>query len=353
MYTAIKGGWKMSKRMLVVFSFAFIVTLFFGKNHLVVLAETEEFADLPICETVDAQMESEIESVLEILSAKDFDQLTERINDLLATTELLEEEKGLMEVAGCLLDESEEKLLQIKVNGYHSLLVFAIQMKEEKDIQFEELSFEMSDTDLLLDVEGVLEEDEGTVYIVHDSSINPGRAILARDIRTMDKELKDWEENTPPPVVEITEAMASSSYAFLQNPIEKLMDSVDRYFTGKDEVERDYFVDGAWINASFFNMSFSIITFEESNWNTMNMVQYYPMWETYAMIDRAAQVHEEFPDYFYPKELIERGDWNGIVAYFKRYKSDMIARDSSLYYYIASDDLFDKESFEELVESKK
>ncbi len=336
--------------MLVVFSFAFIFYLLFGKNQLVIFAETEEFSDLPICETVDAQMESEIESVLEILIAEDFGQLTERINDLLASTELLEEEKGLMEVAGCLLDVSEEKLLQIKVNGYHSLLVFVIQMKEEKDIQFEELSFEMSDTDWLLDVEGTLEGDDGTVYIVHDSSINPGSAILARKIRTMERELKELEENTPPPILEITEAMASSAYTFLQNPIEKLMDSVDRYFTGKDEVEREFFVDGARINASFFNMGLSIITFEENSWETMNMVQYYPLYETYAMIDRAAQVHEEFPDYYYPKEIMERGDWNGIVAYFKRYKSDMIARNHELYYYIVSDELFDKESFEELIE---
>lgn len=202
-------------------------------------------------------------------------------------------------------------------------------------------------------MEGTLTGDDGQVFIQHDLSLNPGIEIRSREIHLMERrenELEEYESSAP---LKITGTIASSAYAFIQNPIEKFMDSVDRYHIGKDEKEEEYFVNGARLNAGKHKMGLSIITYEKSNWETMNLVQYYPLSITYDMLDRAAQVHEEFPDYWYPKDLIEQGHWNGIVAYYKKNKVDMIGENHKLYHYIMSEELLWNESFEELVEEVK
>lgn len=342
----------MSKRNWIVFSLVLIVSLFYGIDPQLYAAETKKHTFIPRCETVDDETEKKIESILEILQAEDYGKLTDRVNELLASTELLEEEKNILEVAFCLEEVAEDSHLTGKVNSYLSLLVYGIQKKEEEDIQFEEVIFIPDEKMMHLQIEGTLQDKDEKVFIDHYYSQNAGSTYRNLELHFMEERLKELERNSSL-LLTITSGLASSAQAVLQNPIEKFMAIVDSIFTEKAEDEQELFEEESAIHASLFNMRFALIREEISNWEQMNMVEYYPGNATYFMIERANQVHEELPDYWYPKEEIEQGDWNGIVTYYEKYRDAMAEYDYELYEYIISDGFHNSSNFEELIERVK
>lgn len=332
----------MSRWISVVGSVGLFVFLIFGIDEIALTAETKKSTHAVRCEAVDEQLEKELEPILEILIEEDVDRLTERVNEL-AATDLLEDEKNRIESADCLAEVYENHTFYVKVNGYHSLLTFATQMKEKEDVQFEEITFS-TDGDSLLQIEGVLKDTDEKVFIDHDLPI-----FLADDYSTKEEQNEAEEK---PFMLAITEGVASSAQAFLQNPIEGFMQFVDGFFTEEADEEQQRLIDKSINAARVFTFNFSVIRFGADKWEPLTMVEYYPSNTSYAIFDRAAQVHEELPDYWYPKEEIERGDWNEVVAYYNKHETEMMDFDYDLYMYIVDYD-YKPDDFEEIIEKVK
>lgn len=344
----------MRKRLWILCFIALLVFLFYGMDQRVLTADMREEEFNPHCEKLDAPNEKEIQSMIDIFKEEDYDRLTQRVNEMSASMELLEDEQNRLEVALCLESVYDERELKAKINGYHSLLSFVMHMKEEQeDIQFEEITFTIPKIELYLQVEGTLKDRDEKVTIEHDFSFIPGDGYDSRELRLNKEKLRDMEENSPPFYLKVTEGLAFRTLEVLQNPIEKLMLFVNSFFTKQSEVEQKQFTTDALVYSTYFGINVAVITFEESPWETLRMREYYPFSKTYSVIERAKNVHEELPDYWYPKDAIERGDWNEIVAYYKKHREEMYDFDRELYDYIFTDMFRESSGFEDLIQKVK
>lgn len=339
----------MSRWMRAIGSIALLVLLFLGINQSVLNAETEGNKRTPHCETIDEEAKSDMEMLLEMFQAGDIDALTDRLNELSTSTALLEDELDVLEIAICLDDVYTNSDVHAGINVYHSFVTFALQMEE--DIQFEEIIVTPFYNDAYIQVEGKLKDMDENVRIDHYYAFRSPEAYGDQERRLKEEEERAQEET--PLILSIANDLASHAYAIFQNPMEKFMGTVDSFFTDKAELEEEVFERESRINAGSFNMSFSLITFGEDKWEPLNMVEYYPSISTVPTIERMEEVLEELPDYWYPTEEIERGDWNGVIAYFEKHHPAMIDYDRELYGYIFGNAFRDSRNFEELIERVK
>lgn len=341
----------MSRQMWGMFSVALIGLLLFGVHQTTLTADSLAHEFTPACDTIDQQTKDTIKDIGQIFEDDDLRTLTDRVNELVTSTSALEEEVRALEVAICLDEVYEDTILSANINGYHSLLLYALET-DKKNLQFEEITFTMDVVGDYLEIEGVMKKKKETVHIEHYFSYDGSLGYLSREVDISREKLRQAEENSPSLLSKLSQGFAASSMAVLQNPIEKFMNMVDRYFLGKAELEQEIFERSGASGAGFFNIHFSVITEGKDTWKPVRMLEYYPSPNTFRTLERWERVHEELPNYWYPAEEIERRDWSSAIAYLKENRGEMFYYHRELYEYIFSNTTYDLE-FEEFIQKVK
>lgn len=341
----------MSKRWWIFCSIGLLIFISFGMNQTGVIANRQAEHIEPLCESVDQEMQSEIEEILDIFRAEDYGALTDRLNELEKTTESIGDERQLLESAICFLDVYGDRDLLADVNIYHSLLTFV--MQADKNIQFEEIIFTPDQFYELIQVEGIIQGERENVHIEHYSAFQVLEPYLSREARESRERLEEKEKNSGISLKKMLSGLASSAHDILQNPLERFMMTVDSFYIGKADLDKEIFDKESFVNASYFNLNYSVITYDGNRWDPINLVEYYPSTNTSDTLDRIEEVLEELPDYWFPREKVEQGDWNGYADYYREHRMDMIEYDFELYEYMFGNTLVDSRTFEEMIERVK
>src|SRR5699024_4650800 len=218
------------KRWWILCSIGLLIFISFGMNQTGVTANRQAEHIEPLCESVDQEMQSEIEEILDIFRAKDYGALTDRLNALEKTTESIGDERQLLESAICFLDVYGDRDLLADVNIYHSLLTFV--MQADKNIQFEEIIFTPDQFYELIQVEGIIKGERESVHIEHYNAFQVSEPYLSRKVRESKERLEEKEKNSGISLKKMLSGLASSAYDMLQNPFERFMLTVDSFYIG-------------------------------------------------------------------------------------------------------------------------
>src|SRR5699024_745760 len=151
------------KRLLVIFPLIGLFLWMCGNGSITYVAAKSLQEEKIGCEDVDHKMEEDIKSVAEILTKDDYTILTNRINELSSSTDALKAEKDLIEQAVCVDMVNDKMELRAQINTYHSLLVYALELVEKEDIQFEEIEMELDNQENYIQLQGLLKDSDREV----------------------------------------------------------------------------------------------------------------------------------------------------------------------------------------------
>lgn len=346
----------MKKRLLVIFPLIGLFLWMCGNGSITYVAAKSLQEEKIGCEDVDHKMEEDIKSVAEILTQDDYTILTNRINELSSSTDALKAEKDLIEQAVCVDMVNDKMELRAQINTYHSLLVYALELVEKEDIQFEEIEMELDNQENYIQLQGLLKDSDREVHIDYYYSVGAPSAYFGHQVQIEEEKLKQMEDREDRPlslVSTMTSGLSTSAYQLIQNPIEKFIVMSDHYLSDKKQKEYELFQKEAVIPSMTYDLEFSVIIGDLNKWEQLQLAEYYPTTSTYMIVDHVQEVRHEIPEYWYPKEAIEKEDWNEVVAYYEKHLEDMIDYDQELYEYIMSNDLPPSESVEDLLERVK
>lgn len=292
----------------------------------------EEFDDwIADCAKLNKSEKEELDKIIELIEK---DRVKNRMNGLLDSKEKLETETKLVAKAVCYESIEENPAAVGAFNLYHSLLTYVQEIDKKNSGEFKELSIDLGRNGLH-QLDAVLDKSKKKIHIDHFYSSLSGSAFLESEIRESEEKLNKHEDDTSI-VAQLTLDLANRIYRVIQNPIDKALSVILSYLEGEAEKERIIFRNNASLPIMSFTFELSLIEVDAGTKDQDLMKQYYPTRNSLTILKRWEAVTHILPTLGYPKEAIEKANWNEVAEELMEHRSDLKREAINLYEFILS-----------------
>lgn len=280
--------------------------------------------DKKTCENMSSTQKDNWETIMHFLKpdGADIEEMKNHLNqEVLTSQEQLQAELDLETFVKCPDIEGNNYILSEKMAVYHELLAYINQIMDEDDsLEIEGLTLKNFHNDTLMKYIEASFKDGKTVEIKLFSS--PGAPAdryfyESEELERYANEIPDWMQFL------YTQVITPIS-KIIDNPLEK---SADLYANRKEankEKAVENKIEEIEESSRFLDADFALTEETHKVWEKPFRSQNLHInSRTYSMLERWEEVHEVDDTYIFPKESIQKRDWESVVEAAMKLDSDI------------------------------